>query len=739
MLKIFLAHAKEDKAAVTTLYYRLRESDYQPWLDKEDLLAGQNWRAEISNAIKNSQVFIACLSTQSVGKEGFVQSEFKIALKEYAGKPPGSIYLIPLRLDNCIIPELRQEEYGANLRDIQWLDFFEPDGFEQLIKVLEHVKQVGQVVPPSSVPIRDSFSPDVSSIPLPFEPERINNENPPKPELPQRERNGEISSHRGLATNSLLRHPDRRIIRLVFYVFLAFLTLTLIVFFAIYYVEQSPTPEQEPISSSIDIEKRFSSGERLLISNKICDDPERNCGSSFDEAESGSKSFAVAAGSNGDYSDAIAYFENAIEAYPNNPEPYIYRNNALVRKAKSEGATGRKITLAAVVPAGSGIPGSGISERAEEMLRGVADAQSCFIGRQEDIQDDFNCIPGLDDLLEIVIVDDQNKPTVAKENAKSIVANRDISGVIGHYASGVTDAALNTYSDGAIPVISPASTSYNLIKRASNFFRTAASTKKLGQAMATYLDGEGIEQVFGLYDEDDEYSSALWRGFIEADYPQKQKVDETIIKSLDSSANAINSKIESVNNDERFAVVVIPPSTFNNGNLRSEVEKWKLVTQVSKAVREKNENGKESFLIGGNDLYYPQAIDPNKELDGMFLTVPWFSGAFDDSNPNSRSYAAIARRKWGRVNWVTADSYDATQIFMKVLAEIGSEDSEKIRSELIDRLQNVELEKEYSSGIKIKFDEDREPARDPVLLEVVDNTSTEATKQYSFQIVNDFK
>lgn len=158
-MKIFLAHAKEDKKIVTELYYRLKESGYNPWLDKEDLLPGQLWRAEIPKAIKDSQVFIACLSTRSVEKQGYVQDEFKIALKTCASKPPGSIYLIPVRLDDCGIPELRQEEYGTNLRDIQWLDFFDPEGYEKLIRSLEHAKSLIPTENESNAPINDSFIP----------------------------------------------------------------------------------------------------------------------------------------------------------------------------------------------------------------------------------------------------------------------------------------------------------------------------------------------------------------------------------------------------------------------------------------------------------------------------------------------------------------------------------------------------------------------------------------------------
>ncbi|NEQ55479.1 MAG: formylglycine-generating enzyme family protein [Leptolyngbya sp. SIO3F4] len=61
-----------------------------------------------------------------------------MALQEMANKPPGQIYLIPLRLDECEIPDLRQEESGISLRDYHWASLFEPDGFEQLVKDIEY-------------------------------------------------------------------------------------------------------------------------------------------------------------------------------------------------------------------------------------------------------------------------------------------------------------------------------------------------------------------------------------------------------------------------------------------------------------------------------------------------------------------------------------------------------------------------------------------------------------------------
>ena len=40
--RIFLCHASEDKPKVIELYQKLKEAGYHPWLDKYDLLPGQN-------------------------------------------------------------------------------------------------------------------------------------------------------------------------------------------------------------------------------------------------------------------------------------------------------------------------------------------------------------------------------------------------------------------------------------------------------------------------------------------------------------------------------------------------------------------------------------------------------------------------------------------------------------------------------------------------------------------------
>ncbi|ARI81300.1 SUMF1/EgtB/PvdO family nonheme iron enzyme [Microcystis sp. LEGE 00066] len=137
-IQIFLAHASEDKPAVLALYNRLKQAGYKPWLDKKDLIPGQIWRDEIPKAIKASQIFLACLSAKSANKQGYIQRELRIALDTLGEMPSGTIFFIPMRLEECEIPDLRMSEVGLNLRDIHRLDYWEEDGFEQLERAITH-------------------------------------------------------------------------------------------------------------------------------------------------------------------------------------------------------------------------------------------------------------------------------------------------------------------------------------------------------------------------------------------------------------------------------------------------------------------------------------------------------------------------------------------------------------------------------------------------------------------------
>jgi formylglycine-generating enzyme required for sulfatase activity len=128
--RIFLCHAKEDKARVIELYRQLKAAGYHPWLDKYDLLPGQDWWTEIEKIISDPyNLVVVCLSNKSTTKRGVVQQEIAGALDVLKKMPEDTIYLIPARLEPCQVPK--------RLSHLHWVDLFEPDGLEYLKRSLD--------------------------------------------------------------------------------------------------------------------------------------------------------------------------------------------------------------------------------------------------------------------------------------------------------------------------------------------------------------------------------------------------------------------------------------------------------------------------------------------------------------------------------------------------------------------------------------------------------------------------
>lgn len=127
---VFLSYAKEDAAAASHLYQELTTAGVRVWFDREELAPGANWKAEIRKAIRKSRYFIALISSTSMAKKGFVQTELREALEVLKEYPENEIYLIPTRLDSC------ETSYEV-LSDLQWVDLF-PDwesGRDQLLRL----------------------------------------------------------------------------------------------------------------------------------------------------------------------------------------------------------------------------------------------------------------------------------------------------------------------------------------------------------------------------------------------------------------------------------------------------------------------------------------------------------------------------------------------------------------------------------------------------------------------------
>jgi len=137
MTRPFISYAREDLQSAIQLRNDLVAHGAQPWMDRFDLLGGQDWSATISDALQQCTHFVALISCHSVNKRGFVQRELREALRLLDELPPNAIFVIPVRVDASIPGHSR-------LRELHWIDLFPKygEGLNALLRSLGLVEHV---------------------------------------------------------------------------------------------------------------------------------------------------------------------------------------------------------------------------------------------------------------------------------------------------------------------------------------------------------------------------------------------------------------------------------------------------------------------------------------------------------------------------------------------------------------------------------------------------------------------
>lgn len=126
---IFLSYARDDQDSVKAIYQRLKDVGYKPWMDQFDIEGGEDWEKAIQAAIKKADFFLVFLSDHSVNRRGVLQKEIRAALDSWTGMMMNDIYLIPVRLVDCQLPD--------QLSTFQWVDMFEETGWSRLISAIK--------------------------------------------------------------------------------------------------------------------------------------------------------------------------------------------------------------------------------------------------------------------------------------------------------------------------------------------------------------------------------------------------------------------------------------------------------------------------------------------------------------------------------------------------------------------------------------------------------------------------
>jgi ABC-type branched-subunit amino acid transport system substrate-binding protein len=397
----------------------------------------------------------------------------------------------------------------------------------------------------------------------------------------------------------------------------------------------------------------------------------------FPSNENFNRQIAIEEFKRGNYSTAAKFFKRAKIAIPNDPEMWIYYNNARAIKQ------GNPLTLAVVIPANAR------REISLEVLRGVAQAQDSFNEQREKSKAR---------LLKIIIANDDNEPSQAQRVARTLTRDSEVMGVIGHYTSSATSSALVEYEKAGLAMISPSSTSNSL--EGDVFFRTVPSNRETAKKLVNYILAKKINKVVFFYNPRELYSNNLMQSFESLLNHKKVK----IVRKVDLTNSEMIADAEvllSEFNDKADALLFFPST--------------ELISVAIEIARVQNnlESLQKKPLLGASSLYDADTLKVGgAALENLILAVPWFADA-----PDSKQFAAKAKDMWkAQVSWRTATSYDATKAFIEAL----SASDEPSRLTVLEKLKSLNL-----SG------------KEPVLVKVGRGDGGSKGREFRFELIEE--
>lgn len=170
---VFISYVHEDTGRVEQLQQRLESAEIRVWRDTLSLWPGQDWSEMIKRAITDDAlIFLACFSSQSVKREKSYQTEeLMLAIDQLRLRRPDVPWLIPIRFDDCTIPNY-DIGGGDTLDSIQRADLFGDNlekESERLIKVVRAILGPDSVSPrwrdgaPRGTPVNQLIADDLIS------------------------------------------------------------------------------------------------------------------------------------------------------------------------------------------------------------------------------------------------------------------------------------------------------------------------------------------------------------------------------------------------------------------------------------------------------------------------------------------------------------------------------------------------------------------------------------------------
>lgn len=249
--------------------------------------------------------------------------------------------------------------------------------------------------------------------------------------------------------------------------------------------------------------------------------------------------------------------------------------------------------------------------------------------------------------VDIVTQDDQDSPAIGREVAEALIKS-GVLGVIGHYSSDVTLAALSTYVSAQTALVSPSVSLSHMPAEGQSFFRTMGTNAHQAEVAAEFLVRSGFQRIAivrnpSLYGQD--LATSL-QSSLDA-YP-------TIQSRLFKQEPKVLDEIQSF----------LPEVVFYAGGYQD-------AAQFLQALREQ---GLQADFMGGNTLDDEDFIRlaGTKEGQDIWLT----SGLMPES------FVARYQQRFGRPGPFSVAAYDAARMLLLAAERAESFEPEQVRQAL---------------------------------------------------------
>ncbi len=133
-MKVFINYSDEDLEIAEQLYGDLKSAGIIPWMSSKNKVPGKNKEVSIREAVRENTYFFVLRSSKSL-KQGYFNKELKIALDKRDEFPKNKIFIIPVRIDKCVL-----FLFDERLETLECVDLFPSyeNGLKKILQFLRH-------------------------------------------------------------------------------------------------------------------------------------------------------------------------------------------------------------------------------------------------------------------------------------------------------------------------------------------------------------------------------------------------------------------------------------------------------------------------------------------------------------------------------------------------------------------------------------------------------------------------